>query len=139
MSEKLWIAGSRFTTPSMVNYAQRAVARAVENNYHIYVGDCYGIDDDVVRECIRIGYSALTVVGAYEKPRIPVPQGKYHRITLPETVLFRPKAAHTRRDEWIAEQVDMGIFIWNGKSSGTKAGYEYLGTLGKTRWLVEFT
>lgn len=41
-----------------------------------------------------------------------------------------------KRDKFMIEQSDFGLFFWNGNSKGTLAGYEYMRSLGKACLLI---
>jgi hypothetical protein len=38
----------------------------------------------------------------------------------------------------MAKACQRGLYIWDGKSSGTRTGYDYLKSLGKTAHLMNF-
>jgi ribonuclease HI len=137
----LMIAGSRTSTPQMLNYARRAVHRAHERGYTVVVGDNpKGVDMAVVRECRR-SKTAVIVAGAGNFPRNGgCKHGSYvkvHRDT------YRAAGGHllnryTVRDRWLVDNANLGIFIWNGDSPGTRAGYEYMVARGKDAHLINF-
>lgn len=135
------IAGSRKATPQMLDYARRAVRRADERGYTIIVGDNpKGVDMVVVRECRRLQISVI-VAGAGNFPcNGGCKHGQYmkvHRDTYRSAngqVLNR----YTVRDRWMADTASIGLFIWNGESPGTKAGYDYMLSRGKTAHLIQF-
>jgi hypothetical protein len=125
----LLIAGSRDATRAMLDYARRAAQRAHERGYTVVGGDNpKGVDLAVVRECRRLK-TPVIVAGAGHFPRNGGCQhGSYvkvHRDT------YRAANGHllnryTVRDRWMADTANLGVFIWNGDSPGTRAGYEYV-------------
>lgn len=52
---------------------------------------------------------------------------------------FKGYKAYGERDRYMCNTADMGVFIWNGASKGTQAGYDYMLSLGKKAYLKEFS
>lgn len=137
----VFIAGSREATAQMLDYARRAVRRAHERGYTVVVGDNpRGVDRAVVNECRRLK-TPVIVAGAENFPRNGgCKHGSYvkvHRDT------YRGASGYllnryTVRDRWLADTAQVGLFIWNGTSPGTKAGYDYMRGRGKDAHLVNF-
>jgi hypothetical protein len=137
----LMIAGSRDATPQMLDYVRRAVRRAQECGYTVVVGDNpKGVDMAVVRECRRLK-TPVIVAGAGNFPRNGgCKHGSYikvHRDT------YRAAGGHllnryTVRDRWLVDNAHLGVFIWNGDSPGTRAGYDYMVSRGKDAHLINF-
>ena len=128
---RLYIAGSRKTSDNMLEYTRRVVARAIENNWTIVVGDNpQGVDNEVVKEARRLAYTDVIVVGIAAKPRNGgVPDGTYIRFG----------NSYSERDQAMARSSDRGIFIWNGTSSGTRTAYRYMRSLQhKMQHLMDF-
>ena len=135
------IAGSRDATPEMLDYARRAVRRAKDRNYTIMVGDNpKGVDIAVVRECRRLRVPVI-VAGANNFPRNGgCKHGSY--IKVPQDT-YRASKGHllnryTVRDRWMVDNAQIGLFIWNGDSPGTKAGYDYMISRKKNAYLINF-
>lgn len=138
---QLMIAGSRDATPQMLDYARRAVRRAHNKGFTVLVGDNpKGVDMVVVRECRRLK-TAVIVVGVGNFPRNGGCQHgtyvKVHRDT------YRASGGHllpryTVRDRWMVDQAQMGLFVWNGDSPGTKTGYDYMLSRNKDAHLISF-
>ncbi len=116
---KILIAGSRHTSPAAIEYARRAVRRAHELGASLICGDAPGIDETVIDEADRIGVP-ITVY-APRSPRNASKQGG---------VLIMGRN-YTERDRIMIQNADVCLFIWNGRSNGTKTGYEYAVKLGK--------
>lgn len=137
----LMIAGSRDATPQMLDYARRAVCRAHERGYTVIVGDNpKGVDMAVVRECRRLRVPVI-VAGVGNFPRNGrCKHGSYikvHRDT------YRASGGHllnryTVRDRWLVDNASLGLFVWNGDSPGTKAGFDYATQRGKEAHLINF-
>ena len=135
------IAGSRDATPQMLDYARRAVRRAKERGYMIMVGDNpQGVDMAVVRECRRLRVQVI-VAGAGNFPRNRGCQhGSYIKVYRDT---YRASNGYllnryTVRDRWMVDNAQIGIFIWNGESAGTKKGYDYMLARKKDAHLIDF-
>ncbi|MBZ0280738.1 MAG: ribonuclease HI [Anaerolineae bacterium] len=137
----LMIAGSRYATWQMIDYARKVVRRAHAKGYTIIVGDNpKGIDMAVVQECRRLKAKVL-VAGVTNRPRNGgCSHGSYIRI---ERDSYRAMGGnlldkYTVRDRWMADNATMGIFVWNGDSRGTKQGHDYMVSRGKEAHLITF-
>lgn len=135
------IAGSRYATRQMLDYARKVVRRAHEKGYTILVGDNpKGVDMAVVHECRRLKAKVL-VAGVTQRPRNGgCLQGEYIQI---ERDLYRAMGGSmlnkfTTRDRWMVDNAQIGIFIWNGDSPGTRAGYDYMVERGKEAHMMSF-
>lgn len=135
------IAGSRHASGEMLVYARRAVQRAHQLGWTIIVGDnSHGIDVAVVHECRRLKVSVI-VVGVANFPRNGgCRHGSYIKVLRD---LYRSAGGnllngYTVRDRWMVDNCQHALFIWNGDSPGTKAGYEYAVLRGKEAHLVSF-
>ncbi len=137
----LMIAGSRYSTYEALNYARRVVQRAHQLGYTIIVGDNpKGVDMAVIQECRRLKTKAL-VVGITNFPRNGgCSHGSYIKI---ERDTYRAAGGylldryHTR-DRWMVDNANVGMFIWNGDSRGTKDGYDYMLSRHKLAHLITF-
>jgi ribonuclease HI len=127
---RLMVSGSRRTSENMLEYARRVVARAIECNWQIVVGDNPdGVDTEIVKECNRRKYSNVIVVGIARKPRNGgVQNSRYIQIG----------KSYSERDQMMAKASDRMLGIWDGKSAGTKHGYQFAQSLGKTAHLMDF-
>ncbi len=136
------IAGSRDTRPDMLAYAQKAVQRAHRLGWTILVGDNpKGVDLAVVRECRRLK-ARVIVAGIANFPRnYGCKHGSYVKVA---RELYRgagglPLSGYTVRDRWLVDMSQHALFIWNGHSPGTLAGYEYAVQRGKDAHLKDFS
>lgn len=131
------IAGSRQIAEAGLAYARRVVQRAHQLGYRIVVGDHpLGVDRAVVEECSRLGVETL-VVGLAPRPRNGgCPHGRYRQMACPpgQTAAAR----YRERDRRMTDMADQGVFVWNGRSPGTQAGYDYMRASGKPAHLVTF-
>ena len=137
----LMIAGSRYSTSEALNYARRVVHRANQLGYTIIVGDnSKGVDMVVVQECRRLKAKVL-VVGITNFPRNGgCSHGSYVKV---ERDTYRAAGGYLldhyhARDRWMVDNANIGMFIWNGDSQGTKAGYDYMLRCHKEAHLVTF-
>lgn len=137
----LLIAGSRYATYQALEYARRVVRRAHQLGHTIVVGDNpKGVDMAVVQECRRLKAKVL-VVGVTNAPRNGgCSHGSYVKV---ERDTYRAAGGHLLdgyhvRDRWMVDNAGRGIFIWNGDSRGTKAGYNYAVQRGKEAHLISF-
>jgi uncharacterized phage-like protein YoqJ len=124
---KLFIAGSRQATPAMLDTAYRAVQRAKELSWTVIAGDNpLGVDAAVLRACEELEVPII-VIGIAAQARNGAEQ--YMRC---------PARNYTGRDRYLADHADRGLFIWDGRSRGTKNGHDYMLSLGKTTHLMTF-
>jgi ribonuclease HI len=138
----IMVAGSRYATGEMVAYARRVVQRAHQLGHIVVVGDNpQGVDMAVVQECRRLK-AKVVVVGIANFPRNGgCRHGQYIKV---ERDLYRASGGnlldkYTVRDRYMVDMCRLGMFIWNGDSRGTKAGYDYAISRGKQAHLVNFS
>jgi len=135
------IAGSRYASREMLDYARRVVQRAHEKGYIVLVGDNpKGVDMAVVQECRRL-HTKVIVAGTGNFPRnYGCKHGSYVKVTRD---LYRSAGGnlldgYTVRDRWMVDNCQRALFIWNGDSPGTKTGYDYAVQRGKEAHLINF-
>lgn len=137
----LLIAGSRDATAEMLDYARRVVRRAHDKCYVIVVGDNpKGVDRAVVQECRRLRAKVI-VCGIANFPRNGgCKQGEYIKVARDITLASKGRLfeAYHARDRYMADMSNIGVFIWNGWSKGTKAGADYMQSRRKEVHLKEF-
>ncbi len=138
----LLIAGSRYATREMLDYARRAVQRAHQLGWTILVGDNpQGIDMAVVQECRRLKAKVI-VAGIANFPRnYGCKHGSYIKVTRD---LYRSAGGdllggYTARDRWMVDNCQRSLFIWSGSSPGTKAAHDYAVKRGKEAHLINFS
>lgn len=127
---RLYIAGSRHANEPMLQYARSVVAKAIDNNWTIVVGDNpQGVDNAVVQEVNRQAYCDVIVVGIAHQPRNGgVSGGEY----------IQYGTRYRDRDRAMARASDRGLFIWNGQSPGTRQAYNYMKSCERTVHLMDF-
>lgn len=127
----LLISGSRNATKEMLDYAASVVTVANRNKFIILVGDAPGIDQVVVETCTIVN-AVCICVGITKDPRNGGAQN------LRSTYKHLKNANYTARDRHMVERAAKIICIWDGKSKGTKAVYDYAQELGKPVLLKTF-
>jgi hypothetical protein len=137
----LLIAGRRDATREMLAYARRAVQRAHAKGYVVLVGGApKGVEMAVVGECRRLK-ARVIVAGIANFPRnYGCKHGTFVKI---ERDLYRTMGgdllnAPSVRDCWLVDQAQVCLFIWDGVSPGTKAGYDYAVLRGREAHLINF-
>jgi len=137
----IMIAGSRYANREALEYARRVVRRVHQLGHTIVVGDNpKGVDMAVVQECRRLKAKVL-VVGVTNRPRNGgCSHGGYVKV---ERDTYRAAGGHLFdryhvRDRWMVDNAQRGVFVWNGDSKGTKAGYEYMMSRQKEAHLITF-
>lgn len=148
----LLIAGSRYINAAGIAYAEKAVRRAHELGWTVVVGDNpKGIDRAVIDECSRL--KAKFVVVAANETRYTGsaevrPEGLFE--IEGGSVVVHQNVSYAQRDQIMVTLAHKSLFIWNGESKGTKAGYDFAVELiqkygaeqaervGKETWLKTF-
>lgn len=124
------ICGSRYGSQKLYDLARGIVHKQCFVGNRIIVGDADGIDSVVVQAVERIACS-YTCFGISEHPR----NGAicYERVAVEE--FFPAKKKYQMRDEFMIEQADIVIALWNGYSTGTKHVADFALSLGKIVYL----
>lgn len=137
----IMITGSRYANREALEYARRVVRRVHQLGHTIVVGDNpKGVDMAVVQECRRLKAKVL-VVGVTNRPRNGgCSHGNYIKV---ERDTYRAAGGHLFdryhvRDRWMVDNSQRGVFVWNGDSKGTQAGYNYAMQRGKEAYLMTF-
>ncbi len=137
----IMIAGSRYATREMNHYARRVVRRAAQLGHVIVVGDNpKGVDLAVVQACRHLK-AKVVVVGVANFPRNGgCKHGSYVKV---ERDTYRGMGgnlldAYTVRDRYMADMSQLGVFVWDGRSRGTKVGHDYMASRGKQAHLINF-
>lgn len=140
-STHVMIAGSRYASREMLDYARRTVRRAHQLGWIILVGDNpKGVDMAVVQECRRLKTQVI-VAGIANFPRnYGCKHGSYLKIARD---LYCGSGGYLLdgyavRDRWMVDMSQQSVFVWNGDSLGTLAGYEYAVQRGKAAHLINF-
>ena len=134
---RLLFTGSRhWANPAPAeNYIKRAVARAVEQNFSIIVGDAHGVDEWVWRAAAEHKYPKIVVYGITPKPRNGAP-GVYLNTGFGPDGEF-PLTGFLHRDRYMASLADLCLAVWNGTSRGAKYTYDACKKRGIESHLIE--
>ena len=124
---RIMIAGSRYASTKMLAQVRAAVDRIAARGDVLFVGDADGIDAAAIAHAHEIG------VEHYVFTRVGMPP----RNTSPSAIVVQEGAWFRDRDRIMAHRADMGYFVWNGKSKGTRAVYNFMTQLGKPAFLWE--
>lgn len=117
------IAGSRYPQKGAREYVRRAIERARIGGHRVVCGDAIGVDQIVAEECVRQGVFC-TVVGKQKYPRNGQRGSQYVALSV---------QSYTKRDRYMCQRADLGLFVWNGKNQngGTYKGFLFMKSLGK--------
>jgi len=126
---------SRGCTDYLKEQAIEGLRRAMRKNHTIIVGDNkYGIDRVIVDELNATNYHRAFCYGVADEPRNGgivndwlTLESSYVQVETPNITVPRYRYAH--RDRVMCDNADMGVFIWDGKSKGTKRAYDYMETI----------
>lgn len=139
MSEpEKWIAfcGSMKASEVMIDYAVRAVDKALKQGNFIMVGDNpKGIDYAIYsylqsQKVERMAYSICTAVG--EQPR------SVSRWNQQDFTSKRRFEDYQNRDFNMVDFADITLCIWDKTSKGTKSAFDYACQIGREAYLVTF-
>jgi hypothetical protein len=139
---KILIAGSMKMSDEMALEVFHTILRIKIDENTIIVGDNRsGIDRVVIDMACAMSVPTVTY-GIDPEPRhifkdsgCPFVRQEYKQVKTESTGY----KAYGERDRFMCDIADKGYFIWNGASKGTKAGYEYMKSLGKPAFLMEFS
>ena len=126
---KVLITGSRNANQALYKKAHQVVDWCMAEGHIILVGDAPGIDELVRIHVAEYHYTKIQVFGAYRLVRYCPWYCPGQEIALPGDYLAR--------DRHMAEQCDLCVALWNGRSPGTRYTGKYVEMLGKrTIWRV---
>ena len=117
------------------------VRRAAQLGHVVVVGDNpKGVDLAVVQACRYFKAKVVVVVVANFPRNGGCKHGSYVKV---ECDTHRGMGGHlldayTVRDRYMADMSQLGVFIWDGRSRGTKAGHDYMASRGKQAHLINF-
>lgn len=128
---RVLITGSREANAEMYQKAREVVNWCAQNDHQILVGDAPGIDHQARTVAAQLQVT-ITVYGAY---------GTIRESNIGKTWERRVKTPGTypQRDAIMAQDCDLCVAIWNGRSRGTRITYEAAQRLGKRVILRTFT
>ena len=124
---KIFISGSKSINCLSAEIKDYIIALAKDGNEFI-IGDCFGVDLAVQKLLFEKNVSAVTVYCSGETPRYNV--GGWNVIALGVKDL-KGYEFYCVKDVKMALDADFGLFVWEGKSRGTKNNVEEMKKLGK--------
>ena len=113
---KLFVSGSqeiRELTPDVVSLLQRAV----QNGHQILIGDADGVDKLVQEFLSSLKYENVTIYCVEGHCRNNI--GKWLVKNVKNTLKAKNFQYYVQKDKAMAEDADLALMIWNGKSNGT--------------------
>lgn len=128
--KKVFISGSK--SISFLNETfLRFLSNAIQENFQILIGDCYGVDSAVQKFLASINYPNVTVYCSGEKPRnYFLKTGTIHSCANLSKGLFGRDYQYVKDIE-MCKDCDYGIALWDSKSLGTAENIKRLQALGK--------
>lgn len=125
---KVFMGGSK-TITRLTDEAIVAIDELCAASAHILIGDCFGADKLIQEYLVDIGYTNVTIYVSGYKIRnnvgaFPV---KYIECERLDGYEF-----YKRKDIAMADDADVGIMLWDGKTRGTEHNIIYLKSIGKS-------
>lgn len=131
------IAGSRITTPEMIELVNRIIYDMQAIKCHILVGDAPGIDEAVINACDLLGIG-VTVHGIYSVGRNESKQfNSYKHVVAPSYLKARDKLIF--RDRYMVDHCDKYVGICLNNSHGTMSSLGYAKSTGKSAEIHHFS
>lgn len=126
---KVFISGS-ITIKRLDPQVRARLDNILGRQLPVLVGDAGGVDSAVQRYLLEHGHGAVTVYCSGEAPRNNLGAWPLERV--PPPAGLRGRALYTLKDVRMAEDCDLGLMIWDGKSPGTLSNVVELLQRGKT-------
>jgi hypothetical protein len=116
MNTRVFIAGS-MNIKHLDTKVKERIDNIVAQNFEVVVGDADGADTSIQSYLFNRGTSKITVFCSGDRPRNNVGNWPVQRV---ETRLAEgSRAFFTAKDIRMAEVADIGLMIWDTKSTGT--------------------
>ena len=93
------------------------IANIVASGFEVVVGDADGADTSIQRQLLDLGHQNTTVYCSGETPRNNVGAWPVHVVTTKHAPGTR--AFFTAKDLAMAAAADVGLMVWDAKSTGT--------------------
>ena len=123
MALQVLVTGSRKMTREMRLKAIEVVEWCKDQGHELIVGDAIDINNVVRNEAVELCVRT-TVYGAYGVIREAyIDSDRAQHIKTP--------GSYPERDRVMADECDLSVAVWNGKSRGTKITFEAARRLGK--------
>ena len=124
---KIFISGSKSINSISAEIKNYIMALAKDGNEFI-IGDCFGVDLAVQKFLFEKNVNAVTVYCSGETPRYNVGNWKVKAFGVKD---LKGYDFYRVKDVQMALDADFGLFVWDGKSRGTKNNIEEMKKLGK--------
>lgn len=135
MPRTILIAGSRRpVSPRMVHETKRLVLECFDRNDKLIIGDAPGVDAIAAdwAERLMIPYR---IYGVTEEGR-GIQSINYTQLLKEDLRGLGAGNDFTLRDRYMIRMADAAYFVWNERSEGTKAGFDYARSLKKEAYLI---
>lgn len=124
------IGGSR-KIGRLSNVALKKIDEFMSKGYKIIIGDANGVDKQVQFYLHSKGYRNVEVFCVNGLCRNNIGNWNVRSISSK----YKGFKAFSERDRKMVEEADIGFFIWDGKSKGTKANIYNMLSKGKPIWV----
>lgn len=116
MTTKVFIAGS-MNIKHLDPKVKERIDNIVAQDFEVVVGDADGVDTSIQQYLYDHGATKITIFCSGEQPRNNVGDWPVHRVETRHSQGSR--AFFTAKDIQMAEVADIGLMIWDAKSTGT--------------------
>jgi len=116
MTMRVFIAGS-MNIKHLDPKVKERIDNIVAQDFEVVVGDADGVDTSIQQYLLNYGATKTTVFCSGERPRNNVGHWPVQRVETSHTQGSR--AFFTAKDIRMAEMADIGLMIWDTKSTGT--------------------
>lgn len=116
MTTKVFIAGS-MNIKNLDQKVKERIDNIVSQDFEVVLGDADGVDTSIQQYLFNHGSKKTTVFCSGFRPRNNVGEWPVHRVETKQAEGSR--AFFTAKDIRMAEEADIGLMIWDAKSTGT--------------------
>lgn len=134
--EKVFLGGSK-RIGRLPDKVLSSLDSFIESGAHFLIGDCHGADLALQNYLHSKGYDKVTVFYSGEKCRFNVGGWEVRHVEVSEEV--DGIEFYRKKDKIMIDECDYGIFVWDGRSIGTKLNRMDLKRLGKTIFTYKST
>jgi hypothetical protein len=112
----VFVAGS-ITIRALADEVLERLDNIVRKELHVLVGDADGADTAIQRHLQKAGARAVTVYCSGDRPRNNI--GQWHVHCVETSHAPGSRAFFTAKDLAMARAADVGLMVWDAKSTGT--------------------
>jgi len=112
----VFVAGS-ITIRALADEVRARLDNIVCNQLHVLIGDAAGADTAIQRHLLNAGARAVTVYCSGDRPRNNLGHWNVHRVETSHAPGSRE--FFTAKDLAMARAADIGLMVWDAKSTGT--------------------